>query len=45
MINIILDCEDGFFNIICLGKCGYCLMDELCDKVIGVCFKGCKFYY
>lgn len=45
MINTILDCEDGFFNTICSGKCGHCLMDESCDKVTGACPKGCKPHY
>lgn len=42
MLFFYLECLIGYFGMNCSENCsGYCVNNELCDYVIGVCFNGC----
>lgn len=42
---IIIECIDGFYNDICIVKCGYCKSIKICDKDNGICILGCEFFF
>lgn len=37
----VLECVDGFYDKNCSGICGFCVNDEVCEKVSGHCLNGC----
>lgn len=35
-------CENGFYNVNCIGRCGYCKSEYVCNKENGNCLNGCS---
>lgn len=31
-LKIFIECKDGFYNVNCIKRCGYCIDSEVCDK-------------
>lgn len=43
MLFICIECLLGYFGVSCREECkGYCINNELCNYVIGMCLNGCK---
>ena len=42
LLDIFLECKDGFYNSTCGAQCGQCLNRETCNKVNGTCPSGCN---
>ena len=42
ILNLFVDCQDGFYDSNCNSTCGHCLHGDPCDKQTGLCNNECQ---